>query len=329
MNTVLGAASIYNLFILSDMKLRDAEIEGLTAVGGNSNRYLGKDTPVDFESERNYLEGLSDSLADLPANGTVSEYFQLVTLTGEETELNVFQLNASNVAGSGQSLDRITGINIVCPSRATVLINVLGEDIAFGNCRIYMNGDAATVAEARLLLWNFNQAMTWTNGKSDVYGSVLAPFADAAVTSGQISGNVIFDYLTGSIKLSNRLFEGSIPNSYCPPLASGTITLNTGAARKEESISIPKAAPLAKEVTIEQLLLEIMEAIVLEERGIAHMIEEEGKLIQNKLRLAESIEEVITINSSVESILSDLTKLETVLLSKLEAVARSLKEAEE
>lgn len=179
---------------------------------GNPNGAFIIGEPINFEDEAAYLKCASAFWGTQSATGTASVLFGALTLTGTDPDLNVFEINANDVAGSGLSLSQLNGIDIVAPTNSTVLINVTGTTIAFGSYQIFRNGVTATRPDARSILWNFPQAATWTNSTTAIYGSVLAPFADAVTTFSQINGNIVFNSFTGNSESHNELFEGVLPD---------------------------------------------------------------------------------------------------------------------
>lgn len=192
--------------------IRRASSSVINYTMGNPNGTFVTGNPINFTEIATYLKCASTFWGNLTATGTASVSFGGLTLTGTEPDLNIFEINANDVAGSGLSLNQLNGINIVAPLSSTVLINVIGTNIAFGSYQIFRNGVTATRSDARLILWNFPQAATWTNSTTAIYGSVLAPFADATTVSSQINGNIIFNSLTGTSEIHNELFEGTLPD---------------------------------------------------------------------------------------------------------------------
>lgn len=65
---------------------------------------------------------------------------------------------------------------------------------------------------------------------------------------------------------------------------------------------------------------EIMHSIALEEAGIAHILNAEGEKIQKAVACSNNIEELICVNESVKRTLTQVTLLEGMLYSKLEAL---------
>ena len=146
---------------------------------GNPNGQFITGTPIDFPAAAQYLKCASAFWSTLMPNGTGQVIFGQLNLTGTDEVLNIFSLNSSNLYGTGLSLAQLNGINIVAPIDSTILINVDGAMIQFGSYQIFRNGTAATRENARRILWNFPQALTWSNSTTAIYGSVLPPFAAA------------------------------------------------------------------------------------------------------------------------------------------------------
>lgn len=68
----------------------------------------------------------------------------------------------------------------------------------------------------------------------------------------------------------------------------------------------------------EDAITDIIQSIALEETALSHILNAEGEKIQAAVAMKEvSIDELIKINSSVESMVHAVTKLEAVLQNKL------------
>lgn len=65
---------------------------------------------------------------------------------------------------------------------------------------------------------------------------------------------------------------------------------------------------------------EIMHSIALEEAGLAHILNAEGEKIQKAVAISDNIEDLICVNESVKRTLTQVTLLEGMLYSKLEAL---------
>lgn len=178
---------------------------------GNPNGSLITGTPIDFAAEEQYLKCASAFWNTLGANGTGEVLFNQLTLTGTDENLNIFNFDSLNIYGTGIPLSLLNGINIVAPLNSTILINVRGTNIQYGSYQIFRNGIAATRTDAQRILWNFPEALTWSNSTTAIYGSVLAPYATANTTFSQINGNIIFDTFLGNAESHNELFIGELP----------------------------------------------------------------------------------------------------------------------
>lgn len=63
-----------------------------------------------------------------------------------------------------------------------------------------------------------------------------------------------------------------------------------------------------------------MHSIALEEAGISHILNAEGEKIQKAVASSSNIEQLICVNESVKRTLTQMTLLEGMLYSKLEAL---------
>lgn len=227
--------------------------------------------------------------------------FGQLTLTGIDGALNIFQLDAANVYGSGLSLAQLNGINIVAPASSTILINITGPAIQFGSYQIFRNGLTATRDDAHRILWNFPDALTWSNSTTAIYGSVLAPFAAANTTYSQINGNIIFDSYSGNAESHNELFTGALPEPTACLLtttSSSTTTANPSLRR--------------------QAITDLFESVALQQTALSHILNAEGEKLQ-RIFAFDNItpETVLAANHLVESTVNAIAGLESVLEMKL------------
>jgi len=73
--------------------------------------------------------------------------------------------------------------------------------------------------------------------------------------------------------------------------------------------------------TKKQAVCDLIQSIALEESGISHIINAEGEKLQKVIALEDvSVEDLLAVNASVESMIKAITDLERVLESKLEMV---------
>lgn len=175
---------------------------------GNPNGSLITGAPIDFVEAERYLKCASAFWAELTANGTGEVIFGQLNLTASDPTLNIFNFDANNIYGTGIALNQLNGINIIAPIESTILINVFGTNIQYGSYQIFRNSSTATRTNARSIVWNYPEALTWSNSTTAIYGSVLAPFATANTTFSQINGNIIFDTFNGNAESHNELFIG-------------------------------------------------------------------------------------------------------------------------
>lgn len=160
-----------------------------------------------FADLRERLEERSERFAGMPDRGVVSvlsEPYSL-RLTGNDSELNVFNISASIWNGTSK------GIYVLAPEGSTVLINVTGPKIEIRNSSMEVIG---TTPE-HVLVHYVDATNIVTSGFTHT-ASVLAMHADAALTGGSIDGRAVFG---GSVSTSmgfefhNFHFVGEI----CPP----------------------------------------------------------------------------------------------------------------
>ena len=249
---------------------------------GNPNGALLTGTPIDFAEAERYLKCACAFWGALEENGTGEVQYGQLNLTGTDPVLNIFRIDAANVFGSGLSLAQLNGINIIAPIDATILINVEGTSIQYGSYQIFRNGTGATRENARKILWNYPDALTWSNGTTAIYGSVLAPYAAASTTFSQINGNIIFDTYSGNAESHNELFVGVLPEpTVCLlPTTSTTTTTST-----TSTTTTTTAAPHLRSQAVSDLL----ESVALQQAALAHILNAEGEKLQKVLSLNFSL----------------------------------------
>jgi len=274
-----------------------------------SNGSIKVGTPIYFDAKGEYLRCASAFWSRLSTNGNWSVDFSDLTLNGIDPCLNIFHINANNVAESNLKLKQVDSINILAPQGSTILINVTGINIAFGSCQILRNGKAATRIDARTIVWNFPQASKWTNKTTTIYGSVLAPYARAKTTFSEINGNVIFKSLSGNAEIHNELFVGTLPNA----LHRDNITIARPTILSTKKNNSP---------TIKDALTDIVESIALEKEGLTHIINAEVEKIEKSLDLAVDINELSEIRDSVKETLIKVMNIQMLLGFKIEVVKK-------
>ena len=293
---------------------------------GNPNGSLTTGTPIDFSEAGRYLKCASAWWGALAPNGTGAVLFGQLTLTGIDGALNIFQLDAANVYGSGLSLAQLNGINIVAPASSTILINITGPAIQFGSYQIFRNGLTATRDDAHRILWNFPDALTWSNSTTAIYGSVLAPFAAANTTYSQINGNIIFDSYSGNAESHNELFTGELPEPTACLLtttssstsSTSSMTSSTSSTTSSTSSTTSSSTTTANPSLRRQAITDLFESVALQQTALSHILNAEGEKLQRIFAFDNiSPETVLAANHSVESTVNAIAGLESVLEMKL------------
>lgn len=180
----------------------------------NSNNIFSDpivDDTINFEDAINYLQNASRFWASLDDNGSINLNNNILTLSGEDIYLNIFTIDGSNINNSNISFENLEVIDIVAPKTSTILINVLGEHISFGNFFTLRNSIPPTPEEMSLIVLNFPQSKSLYSAEMSIKGSLLAPFSTGNLYDGYISGNLILNNFEGNVKPKNILFKGNLP----------------------------------------------------------------------------------------------------------------------
>ena len=186
-----------------------------------------QDSPIDFVAQNEYLKCASTNWALLTPNGTAQVLFGGLTLIGLDPTLNIFSLNGNNIEGSGLSLSMLNKIDIVAPIGSTILVNISGTNLGFGNYGMFRNGITATGYDGQYILWNLYECLTLNAGSTSVKGSLLAPLAtyDSGYTN--IEGTIMVNNLYGNIEAHNYLFKGTLPEVCADTTTSTDSTTST------------------------------------------------------------------------------------------------------
>jgi choice-of-anchor A domain-containing protein len=224
--------------------------------GGSFTKVGAGSLPVNFSQAQTALDADSLNDASLAATGTITTEGAsnppVITLTGTNTQLNVFTLSASSLAAAGTSsagtitFANLQEININVPDGATTLINVAGSGnitfpalyaIEFWNGSGYTQSNPSLSGTAGDLqtrtLWNFPTATGFTIGYGSMGlawgGTILAP--DAALTTagyGQVNGSLIANSYTNPANL--EVHDVLFPSAGClPPNATPAASTPQGA----------------------------------------------------------------------------------------------------
>ncbi|MFE6228086.1 choice-of-anchor A family protein [Streptomyces sp. NPDC057854] len=189
-------------------------------------------SPVDFGKEFTALRTLSSGWAGQKPNGTVSASGDGLFLTGTDTGLNVFAVDAAD-------LQKARAITLDVPVGASTLVNVLGaayDMSAHATYGVYYKNasggpaviDDYTVPDAyrtirSKLLWNFPQATTVKKNYTSWPGTILAPNATVhlggpGVGPGHVNGAVIAENLVSvpGAETHQMTFAGCLPQGETP-----------------------------------------------------------------------------------------------------------------
>lgn len=67
-----------------------------------------------------------------------------------------------------------------------------------------------------------------------------------------------------------------------------------------------------------QAITDIIESVALEQTALSHILNAEGEKIQKVVAISNSVDQMLAVNESVQSMINTIAGLETILLSKLE-----------
>lgn len=178
-----------------------SSLNSFTANGG-----VHAQNQVDFTGLQTQYQDLSTSWSQLSANGSVDVSYGTLTLTGTDSALNIFSLEASQISNTNS-------VYINAAAGSTVLINVSGNNQFFQNGQVFLSGiDPSDV------IYNLYQASFMTLvGSKNPQGSILAAFADVTGGYGQMSGQLIANSYNGNTEFHNALFTGVIDT---PPVSA-------------------------------------------------------------------------------------------------------------
>ncbi|WP_306312922.1 choice-of-anchor A family protein [Streptomyces hydrogenans] len=190
-------------------------------------------SPVDFGKEFTGLRARSAGWAAEKPNGTVAVSGDGLFLTGTDSTLNVFAVDAAE-------LQKARSITLDVPVGASTLVNVLGAtydmnaNATYGVYYKNLAGGAAVIDDYNVpdpayrtirskLLWNFPQATTVKKNYTSWPGTILAPDATvhmggAGVGPGHVNGAVIAKELVTvpGAETHQMTFAGCLPGETTP-----------------------------------------------------------------------------------------------------------------
>ncbi|SNS52295.1 PEP-CTERM protein-sorting domain-containing protein/choice-of-anchor A domain-containing protein [Sphingomonas laterariae] len=163
-------------------------------------------SPIDFTAQGVSINALADQLGTLGVNGSTVAQWGGVTLTGAQSGLNIFTLDASVLSGANN-------FTIIAPTGSQVLVNVTGGAASLQNMGFNLNG----VAASNVLL-NFYEAGSLSMNGIGIHGSVLAPGAAVNFNNGQLNGLLVAGSFYGSGELHNKGYTGGLLTSNTAPV---------------------------------------------------------------------------------------------------------------
>jgi choice-of-anchor A domain-containing protein len=195
------------MIVGGDLTLRHGTVHGDIAVRGavsvdetvDVRGDLRAELPIDLSIARLDLGLVSHDLASLDANGaTEVEAWGEITLTGVHPMLNVFRLDAADLAAANT-------LWLDAPAGSTVVVNVEGASGGMADMGIFLDG----VGDQEVL-WNFPDATTLALEAVGVRGTLLAPQADITFDNGAFDGGIVAASLTGDAEGHHRPFTGTL-----------------------------------------------------------------------------------------------------------------------
>lgn len=169
-------------------------LNGFTLANGS----LVAGSPIDFAAQGVLLNALSDSLGALAANGATVKQWGGITLTGTQSGLNIFTLQASDLTGANNFV-------IDAPTGSQVLVNVVGGAASLQNMGFSVRGAAASD-----VLLNFYEAGAINLGGIGLEGSILAPGAAVNFNNGHLDGLLVAASYNGGGALRDGGYTGEL-----------------------------------------------------------------------------------------------------------------------
>lgn len=201
--------SIYNL---GDLSLNVMTVQSNVAVAGSLTlkaSHIGSITHLDkpgddFKAINQSLLEESAALGSWTTNGLidVNQSKNLVTLTGSDANLNVFET---------KPLWFNCALMINVPDGSTVVVNMPGEQIDLSLVSLNIRMANHEKIHPTQLIFNFPQATSISISASHISGTVLAPLADISARSLAIEGGLIAKRLTmATSNLYHFPFQGNL-----------------------------------------------------------------------------------------------------------------------
>jgi len=166
---------------------------------GMPNGIVGSSVSIDFEDAERDLQELSDALFLETANGSVSNSWGQLNMTGTDPDMNIFYLSQSD-------LNPLWGMSITVPQGSSVLVNVNHHAMQLNNFQPVLNG-----CDASDVLFNFPIANSVQMNSIGWQGTILAPSANIQFNNGQIDGALVCRTIQGNGESHHAPFDGELP----------------------------------------------------------------------------------------------------------------------
>ena len=237
-NVTFGPGSVWNggIFAGEDLSIRNHYVQGDVTVNGNitypaggtvtgsTTQNAGAASPVDFDTEFNYLKGLSSSLSTMPVNGSDQFLWGSNLFLNGSDNVNFYNVSGSDL-GNASVLRYFNGTDPIDDNQISI-VNISGEVDSFSFMGI-LNGYTSNPPNAHNILYNFYEATSLTIQGVGVKGSILAPHADVNFNSAHIDGTLIANSLTGTGEFHKYEFDHDVP--VVPEPISSTLFIVGGA----------------------------------------------------------------------------------------------------
>lgn len=195
-------------FSNGEVSVGDIHVAGTattSSVGMPQGNLQSPSSPIDFSVEKTYLQNLSTYWASLPSTGTIKlENWGGLTLTGSNTDVNVFTLTAAQWKASRQ-------ITVNVPSSSSSIINIAGTSDHIPADHTWFG---SMTANKHKTVWNFHEATELSIQSTSWQGTLFAPFAHFTYKNGNQEGHLIVDTLTAtnySAEAHWYRFTGDLP----------------------------------------------------------------------------------------------------------------------
>lgn len=211
----VASNGVLNLIVGGSLSMTDAELakgDGVYAGAGSfvsagvPNGSINTGTvPVDFEALKAEALAASADFAAMSVNGDSPIQYGNMSLNGSDSTLNVFSINASDLAV-------VNEVKINVPAGSAVLINVVGQGSHYQYKGLFLNGNQFEPGQADAwgeVLWNFVDATSFTIQGVKFGGTILAPKMDLTLGYGQVNGQIIANSINSTSDIHNFRFNGS------------------------------------------------------------------------------------------------------------------------